>query len=369
MSGALGGAGGKGNTVQEMNGNMDNPRVGEGIAWQARHSEMNDAPVTTRIVRGLHALMADDSLTGRAIAGWQGLPREDAMPLRLAGGFHHLHLTGDDNRLAPIYDGTTVDQDRIDAILLAVVRDHDARLLSWLGGPPQTNEAGRSAGIMAGLLWLSARTQPRFELLEIGSSGGANTMMDRFAFDLGGISAGPSRSPVLVKPEWRGPPPPAAPVEIVSIRGCDTAPIDLTDRDQALRLKSYTWPENTDRLERLDRIVAMAKERRPDVTRADASGWVEAQLARPQSAGVCRVLFHSIVWQYIPADGRQRIEAAMAQAGSRATPDHPLGWVQLETNRETFRHELRVRFWPHGEEWVLLGSAHAHGAWMEWLGE
>jgi hypothetical protein len=41
--------------------------------------------------------------------------------------------------------------------------------------------------------------------------------------------------------------------------------------------------------------------------------------------------------------------------------------VRLETNRVTFRHELTVRFWPGGEEPVMLAEAHPHGAWVEWL--
>jgi hypothetical protein len=39
----------------------------------------------------------------------------------------------------------------------------------------------------------------------------------------------------------------------------------------------------------------------------------------------------------------------------------------LETNRETFRHELVVRYWPGGAEPVKLAEAHPHGAWVEWL--
>ena len=42
--------------------------------------------------------------------------------------------------------------------------------------------------------------------------------------------------------------------------------------------------------------------------------------------------------------------------------------VRLETNRETFRHELSVRYWPGGEEPVLLSEAHPHGAWIAWRG-
>ena len=157
-------------------------------------------------------------------------------------------------------------------------------------------------------------------------------------------------------------------MEIVSIAGCDVAPIDLTDEAQALRLKSYVWPDTPGRLQRIDAAIAFARQKLPRLERAEAADWVEARLAEPQAQGVTRVLVHSIAWQYLPPASRDRIEAAMAAAGARATAERPLAWVTVETNRATFRHELRCRFWPGGAEEALLGEAHAHGAWIEWFG-
>lgn len=338
----------------------------EGIAWQAEHSRRNGSPLTGRVVQAMLPLLDGETAVGRRMASWPGRVLEAAMPLRLAGGLHWLHLTGADPRLAPVYRGEVTDQAAVDAVIGAVVRDHDTELLAWFDGPPQTNEAARSGALVGGLLWLAARFGPAVELLEIGSSAGANTMIERYAYDLGGVRTGPANSPVLIRPEWQGPPPLAAALDIVAIRGCDQAPIDLADHAAALRLKSYIWADMTERLERLDAIELLARERRPDVVQADAADWVEAQLQMPQAEGVTRVLYHSIVWQYIPEAGRARIEAAMAQAGRSATAARPLAWLALETNRETFRHELRVRCWPGDGEPVLLGEAHAHGRWVRW---
>jgi hypothetical protein len=348
-------------------GLMDDGRIENGIKWQAEHCRRNIAPVTGRIVDAQVPLMEGDTAVGRRIASWPGLPLEDAMPLRLAGGFHHLLLTGADARLEPVYRGAITNQAEVDAIVAAVTADHDQRLLPWLDGPPQTNEAGRSASFMAGLMWLSGRLGPKFELNELGGSAGINTMMDRYHYDLGGVKAGPPASPMQIKPEWRGSPPPDNPVEIVSIQGCDQAPINLSDPEAALRVKSYVWPENLDRIIRMDVAIALAAEKRPDVVQADALDWVLERLAAPQEAGVTRVFNHSIVWQYIPEDRRRAISTAIKAAGENATAERPLAWMMLETNRETFAHELRIRYWPGGSEWALLGQAQAHGAWVEWL--
>lgn len=347
---------------------MDGQNVVRTLEWQADHATRNGAPCTGRLVRALIPLLSGESNVGARMRHWPGLSLEDAMPLRLAGGFHYLYLTGAEPGLGEIYSGTVTEEREIARTVARIVRDHDDELLEWFAGPPQTNEAGRAAGIMAQLLWLSQRLRPRFELNEIGSSAGINTMMDRFAFDLGGVKAGSEGSPMLIRPEWRGPPPPAAPVELVSVQGCDVHPIDLSDPAQAMRLKSYVWPDMPERLARIDAAIALAAERRPDVVQMDAADWLVQRLAAPQQAGVTRVLFHSIVWQYIPEQGRARIERAMAEAGARATAERPLAWVTVETNRATFRHELRCRYWPRGEGEVLLGEAHAHGAWVEWKG-
>lgn len=345
---------------------METKNVADAIRWQADHAASNGAPSTGRVVRAQLALLDSGTGVGQALFHWPHPALEDALPLRLAGAFHHLLLTGEDPRLAPVYRGEVTDQTEVDALVLAMARDHDARLLPWLDGPPQTNEAGRSASIMAALLWLSARLGPRFELNELGASAGVNTMMDRFFFDLGGTLAGPADSPMRIVPEWRGVPPVSAPVEIVSIQGCDRAPVDLSDADAALRLKSYVWAEVTGRIERIDAAISLAGQRPPLVERMDAADFVDQRLAAPQDEDTTRVLFHSIVWQYLPPETRARIEAAMAEAGTRADSRRRLAWITLETNRTTFRHELTARFWPGGAEPVLLGTAHAHGAWVEW---
>lgn len=343
--------------------------VREAIEWQARHAEEAQAPRTARVIRAERAILDGDTATGRRMANWQGLVLADAMPLRIAGGLHWLCLSGEDRRLDPVYAGLLTEQRAIDAIVADMAVKFDARLMPWLDGPPQTNEAGRSASLMAGLLWLSRRLGPKFELNEIGASAGINTMMGRYRYDLGGVTAGPRLSRMKIAPEWRGPPPPRAPVEIVAARGCDRSPVDLTDPEQALRLKAYVWPDAAERMARLDVAIAMAERAAPDLVRMDAGNFARERLAAPPEAGVTRVLFHSIVWQYLPEATQRAITEAIEASGAKATSDRPLTWVALETNRETFRHELCVRFWPGGEKAVKLAEAHPHGAWVEWLGQ
>ena len=350
------------------------------IEWQAEHAEINHAPCTARIIRALTKVIEGETACARRMASWQGLTLKDAMPLRIAGGLHHLLLSGEDDRLARVYAGQITDQGQVDRLVCELFELYDNLLLPWFDGPPQTNEAGRSASIMAGLLWLATRVHSRFELFELGASAGVNTMLDRYHFRLGDIEVGPAKSPMQIEPEWRGgkgsPPAPTKNFAIRSVHACDIAPIDLADPASALKLKSYVWPDAPGRLARIDAAVQLATEEPPLLVRKDAAEFVAERLAAPQSAGTTKAMFHSIMWQYMPEASQNSIKQMFEAAGDRATPETPLAWVALETDPATFRHELKVRYWNGSAQnggagagkSYTLAFAHPHGAWVEWLG-
>lgn len=341
--------------------------VAAAFANQVAYCRAGGAPVTARVVAGIAAAVERGAPgeVARAIRDWDGAPLADALPLRVAGGLHALHLAGEAPELAAIYAGEEADDA---AVIAGVMVSHAAELLRWLDGPPQTNEAGRSANFIAAMLWLAERGLPgRFQCLEIGSSAGINLMLDRYRYDLGGVVVGPEAPVMEFAPDWHGGPPPSPAIVIAAARGCDVAPVDLTDPAEALRLKAYIWPEHAVRFERMDAAIRAAGERKPDLVRATAADFVEAELAKPQEPGTTRVLMHSIVWQYVPADQQARVTAAMEAAGARATPERALAWVQVEADRTVHRHKLSVRHWPGGGEEVQLAWSHPHGADIAWL--
>ncbi|RYD97991.1 MAG: DUF2332 domain-containing protein, partial [Sphingomonadales bacterium] len=340
------------------------------FANQVAYCEANGAPITARVVQGIAAALDGPGEFLRRVRDWQGQPLADALPLRCAGGLHALHLSGIEPALAPLYRGEAEGLADAGRLVAAAIAAHEPALLPWLDGPPQTNEAGRSANYIAALLWLAAQgLPPRFECVEIGSSAGINLMIDRYHYALSGVAVGPEPGAIRFEPEWRGPPPPALPAgwSFAALRGCDVAPVDLTDPAQLLRLKAYVWPEHHQRFDRIERAAQAARAQRPDLIAQDADAFVAAALAAAQEAGTTRVLMHSIVWQYLGAERQQRIMAAMEAAGARATAQRPLAWIALEANRATYQHELVVRHWPGDGAPQLLGRAHAHGAWVEWL--
>jgi hypothetical protein len=335
---------------------------------QAQYCDAMAAPITARISRAVGRALTRDTATGRRVLNWPGEPVADAVVLRLVGGLHALHRGGTGGAgLSAAFDGRATDSDKVEAAIADAIATHDALLLPWLDGPPQTNEAARSAGLMTGLLHVATTLGPRVEVLEIGSSAGLNLLIGRMRFDLGGVMTGPPDSPLSIRPAWRGPPPPPGELEVVAARGVDIAPVDVADPRQAARLEAYVWADHQERLTRLATAIAMVRADPVDLVRGNAADWVEAQLALPQMAGVTRVLMHSVVWQYLTVADRDRIREAMAAAGARASVERPLAWVMMEPNRDLHRHEVRVQCWPGDPAMKLVALTHAHGAWVEGL--
>lgn len=341
---------------------MGEAAVRQAFLTQRDFCEKMDAPVTARVCEALAGALDRATATGRRVLGWVGQPIDDALPLRLVGGLNAMRLSGDAEAQTAFAAETSLSQTI--AALRSVLARHDAAVLPWLDGPPQTNEVGRSAALMLELMAVARAFAHPIDLLEIGSSAGLNLLIDRFGFDLGGVRVGPQDSPIVIAPDWRGSSPDPAQPSFASIRGVDVTPIDATDAPQATRLRSYVWAEKPERLARLDAAIAMLRERPVALEVGDAADWVEAQLARPQVAGTTRVLMHSVVWQYLGTERQARIAAAMQAAGSRADADRPLAWVRMEPDRDLARHEIWVETWP-GEGARRIGFAHAHGAWVE----
>ena len=311
------------------------------------------------------------------IANWPGDPAAAAMAMRLNAGLHALVRRDTVPDLSALYAGRHTEFDRAIAAALAAGED---TILEWMDHPTQTNEVARSAAFMAALMTLAGhggdRADMPFEILEIGASAGLNLMLDRYAHDLGGIRAGTAGSPVRIKPEWRGAPltseQTSARVRIEAVRGVDLRPMRLEDPLTRERLLSYVWADHPARAERLCHAIALSRACPPPVERGSAGPWLARELAEPQREGLCRVVLHSMVLQYLPEDERRAALTAIMRAGARATAQRPFAWIGFEWNSTRSEVQLRLTRWPgeNGEAGTsrVLAVCHAYGNWIDWRG-
>ncbi|MCF6315906.1 MAG: DUF2332 domain-containing protein [Marinosulfonomonas sp.] len=339
------------------------------FAKQAVWCAQLGSPLTARLVAGLGVALDRSTKTGRRVLDWQGRADAlgDAVALRLAGALNALVRSGRLPELAAHYppndlpDGAVLTQ----AALAAIV-EADKEICGWLGFPPQTNEVARSAVLYPGMCFIAQKTGLPLALYEVGASGGLNLFADRFAYQFGDARRGDSASGVVLSPEWSGAEPPVAEAKIVRRMGCDQSPLDVTREDHRNRLMAYIWPDQPTRIDRIKAALEIAQRDPPDMAMMDAADWVEAEIEKVPEAGVTRVLFHSIAYQYFPPAVKLRIVARMEAAGVLATLDAPLAWLAFEQHDDD-GPRLTLRLWPGGKvQELAVAGAHVHA--IDWKG-
>ncbi len=344
---------------------MSDESIRAAFRVQADWNRRLGAGFTARVCDALAAALDGTTATGRRILGWAGDPFADAMVLRLTGGFNALVRAGDLPGLARLYPPTATSDDAALGSALAAAL-HDDRLLPWLDSAPQTNEVARSGVLMPGLLTIAAETGLPLALFELGASAGLNLRLDDYRYTLGGADFGRADASLHFAPVWEGPPPPAAEVRVVARRGVDLNPLDPADPAQRARLLAYVWPEQAERVQRLETALACAAADPAPIDRADAADWAETHVAPVE--GRATVVFHSIAFQYFPHRTQARIAAHMATQGALATATAPLAWLRYEMEQAdaSAPPTLRLTLWPDGAD-RRLAHAHPHGASVRWL--
>ncbi len=335
---------------------------------QAKACDSLGSPFTARVCRLLPALLNETTATERRVMAWQGNYRADALALRLTGGLHALVLSGADAALAAAYPPHTVDEAALAEALAGAIAANDAFLNTYLDSAPQTNEVARSGMLLPGFLTIARETGLPLAINEIGSSAGLNLVSDRFRYDYAGEAWGDAASPVRLAPEVRGdaPPPLEGELVIASRSGSDIAPVDIASEGQRQRLLSYVWADQTLRFERIAAAIGLAQREGVTVEKADAADFVRRQLAQRRD-GEAFVLFHSIMWQYMPAASTDGVTAALMDAAKTATPSMPVAWLRMEPLGEAPHATLSLTLWPGGDT-RRIAKCDYHGRWIEWTG-
>ncbi|OQZ93766.1 hypothetical protein BST11_00145 [Mycobacterium alsense] len=327
----------------------------------------------------LFDLVAGDVEAGGVFAtilsGHEDAPARQAVPLRLLGGLHRLVLDGRAPELRRWYPSTGGTWDAANAwpeILRTAARHRDP-LRAALGQPPQTNEVGRSAALIGGLLRLDRGSGWPIRLFEIGSSAGLNLRADHYQYRYksgrGEGRWGPADSPVTIDDAWRGALPPCGRVRIIERGGFDIAPIDVTAAGGEMTVLSYVWPDQGARLERLRAAIAVARDVPANLERRTAA---DAVAGLTLAEGALTVLWHSITWQYLSESERAAVRDGVEALGARAGARSPFAHLTLEPWRAAspgpggpIEFAVRARSWPGGEL-AVLGLCHPHGPPVNW---
>jgi hypothetical protein len=272
------------------------------------------------------------------------------LPVRVLGGLHHLVLDG---RL----EGWEWEQVRA---ALGAERE-------WLGRfvaeqPVQTNEVQRCWALLPAFLTLG--DERPLELIELGTSAGLNLVWDRYRYAYGAATwgdgdlelAGEERSPVTAELLGRRP-------AIVRRRGIDLHPLDPASATDARLLECFVWADSAERLARLRRALAIARDDPPEIVAGDYVDLLPDLLADRDPDAVT-VVFQTVSTVYLDA-GRY---ARLRQVVDTAEP--PVAWISTRrySEEETgldggFELEARRPGEPAARLVARMGY---HGQWLEW---
>lgn len=323
-----------------------------------RHAEALErsgrSPLSARLMRGAAA----DPLTEELFRGID-LPPGSVPSLRLLAALHLLVLSGRAPGLAVFYPnaGGHAPPDGVWPVAREVLGTHADWVRERLHLTVQTNEPGRSCVLMAGLLWLADRFGRPVRLLEIGASAGLNLHPERYGYRVRGEWLGDPHSPVRFDEPWSGSAPfdvaaAAARLEIAERVGCDLAPLDPADRDDRLTLLSYIWPDELDRLRRLEAALDLAG---TSVEAGDAATW----LAEQPPAEALTVVWHSVMRQYLTRERWAAVEAARP-------PSADVVWLGMEPGTDHVRGMRLTARLGGVPDPVLLATCGDHGPPVEW---
>ncbi|MET7609200.1 DUF2332 domain-containing protein [Streptomyces avermitilis] len=240
---------------------------------------------------GDHPDVEDPLYAIRALAGVRYLVLKGSAP-SLAK-----HLQGLSENLGnPAYDECTWE------LFCDTLLGNPTEILSAMERPVQQHMPSRASTLLHGITLLN---ESKIRILEIGACAGLNLLLDQYRWFGSDWEWGDERS--TVRMVANGPRP--GDFTIVDRAGCDLAPRDAGNLDDATILRSFIPHErDIDQME-LDDALSLAATSNLRVEKANAVEWLAARLsARERDPDVFTVVWHSLFWWYLSEREHANIE-------------------------------------------------------------
>jgi hypothetical protein len=340
--------------------------IAQRFLYFARHTHEQGSPLYARLST---AVAADPDLLALAADARKGQP----VPNMLFAATHFLLLTGVRHPLAAFYPdlagaASPAEEDPYPVFRAFCLEQREAIIQLLATRLVQTNEVARCACLFPvfGLIAVREAERP-LATVEIGASAGLNLLWDRYGYDYGtGRRYGASASPVQIVCPMRGeipPPLPAVPPRVAWRVGLDLNPIDVRDEQATLWLCALVWPEHTERLARLKRAIALARQDPPRLLSGDALTLLPQVLpAAPPDATLC--VWHSFTINQFTREGRAQLATLLTEYAIHAR--RPLYRISLEHHNGDNPLLALTTYEPGGVSEHVLAECEGHGAWLAW---
>jgi len=337
--------------------------IAESFVHSAAHEFRGSSPLYERLSIRISKDAELIELAAHAIS--------NPVPMIFFAAVHFLLLNGTEHPLTAYFPDITPSSDVSEGDPYPVFRnfclEHRSEIRRIVSTHHvQTNEVRRSACLLPafGIVASESKGAP-LTLVEIGASAGLNLLWDRYGYDYGnGRFYGDRASPVRLTCALRGnkiPPFPETLPQIASRLGLDLHPIDVRQKSEINRLRSFIWPEHTARFEMLERAIEIARRHPPELRAGDALEHLPAVMATtPPDTALC--LFHTFVSNQMSPEWRKDLVQLIADYGSK----RDIFCISIDFLDKYPRLELLSYIdgiWDHRH----LANCSGHSRWMEWL--
>lgn len=346
------------------------------FAGEARHR----SPLYVVLSEGI----AEDPSTASVLAAASGRQQR---PNLLFAAVHDVLLEGAEHELRHYYPsvgGTTPPNRRAMLAFRSFVDEHRQAIVSRVAHrKTQTNEPGRCAAIRPALSRVASMTSWPVALVELGASAGLLLHLDRYRYRYGHgqPDVGPPGAAVVIDSEVRGTAPPRGDLPTITRRlGIDLNPLFPADEADARWLRACVWPDDVDRMSRLDAALRTAQEHDDvELLRGNVVTDLPPVVADvPDDMVVC--VIHSAALAYLDEQDRATVQGHLDRIGSErdlfricfegpfVEPFATQEQADAGPTPDEERFLVGLSAWTGGDRRdELLCRSQPHGAWIEWL--
>jgi hypothetical protein len=336
-----------------------------------------DAAATSPLYERVAVALSESDEALRAI---EAVPARRRHPTAILAALHYLALAGRAPALAAAYadgDGDAAAAAAIDTLLELT----DVVVGIAMRRKTKADETGHGAVLYPAVAEAARRGSANaVGLIDVGCSAGLNLNVDRVGITYGnGQSLGDASSPVQQSCTVVGDRliPTREVPEVVARIGIDLDPIDVTDADEARWLRACVWPDQSERIAKLQAEVALAATAPPMLLKGDPVETLPDAFARVP-ADALPVVMTTWAMSQLSLESRLRFLHRLDEAAAGRT----VAWVSAEGvgvapaiptlgDRRAFGHStvgLAV-FDRSTLQAEAIGRCWSRGRWLAWLAD
>lgn len=333
--------------------------ISKRLELQAQACAAMGSPFTAALIR---AALSDYHRGGPIRDLLDSYPYYPRCGLNLAGALHYLALDGEPT-LSKHYPSLGGDGDGRAAWIAgrAILAEDRARVERVFTGVVQTNEPARSMPILGASLYIAAQFNLPIRIFEVGASAGLNLRFDRYRYEEPDWSWGDAGSALVLRnrskqgrPKYLN-----ANLKVVERRGCDLSPIDLGNKDDRLRLQSFVWADQADRLDRLRSAIEVAKETPVIIEAETFSTWLPREVRCRR--GYTTAIMHTVIEEHLSTNERVELYEVIAAIAEQASAHGPLAHISLELRHGSYYTNVRTWSSSSSETTICTSDGHAQG--------